>query len=139
LAKNGAIAAKGNGAVLESVARGEKAYGIIIEYMAFNAKAKGSPVDFIFPQEGVSAITQPVAVLKTSRNIEAAKAFVNWQLSEDAQNQSVSQGYFPVFSEIASPAGYPPVSSLRIMGADFRTMLAKDEENKRRFVELFGG
>jgi len=29
LAKNGAIAAKGNGAVLESVARGEKAYGII--------------------------------------------------------------------------------------------------------------
>jgi iron(III) transport system substrate-binding protein len=139
LAKNGAIAAKGNGAVLESVARGEKAYGIIIEYMAFNAKAKGSPIDFIFPQEGVSAITQPVAVLKTSRNIEAAKAFVNWQLSEDAQNQSVSQGYFPVFSEIASPAGYPPVSSLRIMGADFKTMLAKDEENKRRFVELFGG
>jgi len=139
LAKNGAIAAKGNGAVLESVARGEKAYGIIIEYMAFNAKAKGSPIDFIFPQEGVSAITQPVAVLKTSRNIEAAKAFVTWQLSEDAQNQSVSQGYFPVFSEIASPAGYPPVSSLRIMGADFKTMLAKDEENKRRFVELFGG
>jgi iron(III) transport system substrate-binding protein len=139
LAKNGAIAAKGNGAVLESVARGEKAYGIIIEYMAFNAKAKGSPIDFIFPQEGVSAITQPVAVLKTSRNIEAAKAFVNWQLSEDAQNQSVSQGYFPVFSEITSPAGYPPVSSLRIMGADFKTMLAKDEENKRRFVELFGG
>src|SRR5439155_3005304 len=43
LAKNGAIAGKGNGAVLEAVARGEKAYGIIIEYMAFNAKQKGSP------------------------------------------------------------------------------------------------
>ena len=61
LAKSGAIAGKGNGAVIEAVARGEKAYGIIIEYMAFNAKAKGSPVDFVFPQEGVSAITQPVA------------------------------------------------------------------------------
>src|SRR5262245_17349936 len=68
LARNGAIAGKGNGAVIEAVARGEKAYGVIIEYMAFNAKAKGSPVDFIFPQEGVSAITQPVAVLKTARN-----------------------------------------------------------------------
>ena len=101
LARNGAIAGKGNGAVLEAVARGEKAYGIIIEYMAFNAKAKGSPVDFVFPEEGVSAITQPVAVLKSSRNVEAAKAFFAWQLSEEAQRQSATQGYFPVFADIA--------------------------------------
>src|SRR5581483_10428134 len=128
-----------NGAVIESVARGEKAYGIIIEYMAFNAKAKGSPVDFIFPQEGVSAITQPVAVLKTSRNTEAAKAFVAWQLSEEAQRQSASQGYFPIFDSVPPPKGYPPVSSLKIMSADFKAMLARDDENKRKFTELFGG
>jgi len=139
LAKNGAIAARGNGAVIEAVARGEKAYGIIIEYMAFNAKAKGSPVDFVFPQEGVSAITQPVAILKASRNSEAAKAFVDWQLSREAQLQSVSQGYFPIFPDLAPPKGYPPVSSLKIMPGDFAAMLASDESNKRRFLELFGG
>jgi iron(III) transport system substrate-binding protein len=139
LARNGAIAARGNGAVIEAVARGEKAYGVIIEYMAFNAKAKGSPVDFVFPEEGVSAITQPVAILKTSRNIEAAKAFVNWQLSVEAQLQSVAQGYFPIFPDIVPPKGYPPVSSLKIMPSDFAAMLASDESNKRRFTELFGG
>jgi iron(III) transport system substrate-binding protein len=139
LAKNGAIAGKGNGAVIEAVARGEKAYGIIIEYMAFNAKNKGSPVDFVFPQEGVSAITQPVAVLKTSRNVEAAKAFVAWQLSEEAQRQSVAQGYFPISPDLAPPKGYPPVSSLKIMSGDLKAMLAKDEDNKRQFMELFGG
>jgi len=139
LAKGGAIAARGNGAVIEAVARGEKAYGIIIEYMAFNAKAKGSPVDFVFPEEGVSAITQPVAILKTSRNAEAAKAFVDWQLSLEAQLQSVSQGYFPIFPDIAPPGGYPPVSSLKLMPSDFAAMLASDESNKRRFMELFGG
>jgi iron(III) transport system substrate-binding protein len=139
LAKNGAIAGKGNGAVIEAVARGEKAYGIIIEYMAFNAKNKGSPVDFVFPQEGVSAITQPVAVLKTSRNVEAAKAFVAWQLSAEAQQQSVAQGYFPIFAEVAPPKGYPPVSSLKIMSGDLKAMLAKDEDNKRKFTDLFGG
>src|SRR5689334_14715296 len=53
LAQGGAIAAKGNGAVIEAVARGEKAYGVIIEYMAFNAQWKGSPVGFVFPREGV--------------------------------------------------------------------------------------
>jgi len=139
LARSGAIAGRGNGAVIEAVARGEKAYGVIIEYMAFNAKAKGSPVDFIFPQEGVSAISQPVAVLKTSRNAEAAKAFVDWQLSEEAQRQSVEQGYFPIFAEVLPPKGYPPVSSLKIMPGDFKAMLADDEDNKRRFMELFGG
>ncbi|MEA2937114.1 MAG: iron(III) transport system substrate-binding protein [Alphaproteobacteria bacterium] len=139
LAKGGAIAGKGNGAVIEAVARGEKAYGIIIEYMAFNARQKGSPVDFVFPQEGVSAITQPVAVLKTSRNAEAAKAFVAWQLSEEAQRQSVAQGYFPIFDDIPPPKGYPPVSALKIMAGDFKAMLASDEDNKRKVLELFGG
>jgi len=139
LARNGAIAGKGNGAVIESVARGEKAYGVIIEYMAFNAKAKGSPVDFIFPQEGVSAISQPVAILKTTRNPEAAKAFVAWQLSDEAQRQSVAQGYFPIFADLPPPNGYPPVASLKIMPGDFSAMLAKDEDNKRQFMELFGG
>jgi iron(III) transport system substrate-binding protein len=139
MAKNGAIAAKGNGAVIEGVARAEKAYGVIIEYMAFNAKAKGSPVNFIFPQEGVSAITQPAGILKTSKNVEAAKAFVAWQLTEEAQRQSVSQGYFPIFDSVPAPKGYPPVSDLRIIPTDFKDLLAKDEENKKRFTQLFGG
>ena len=139
LAQGGAIAAKGNGAVIEAVARGEKAYGVIIEYMAFNAQWKGSPVSFVFPQEGVTAITQPVAILKTARNVEAARAFVDWQLSEEAQHQSVSQGYFPIFDGVAPPKGYPPVSSLKIMSGDLRDILDKDEENKKRFTDLFGG
>jgi iron(III) transport system substrate-binding protein len=139
LAKGGAIAAKGNGAVIEAVARGEKAYGVIIEYMAFNAQHKGSPVRFVFPREGVSAITQPVAILKTARNVEAARAFVDWQLSEDAQHQSVAQGYFPIFEGIAPPKGYPALPTLRIIDSDLRDILAKDEENKKRFTALFGG
>ena len=52
LAQGGAIAAKGNGAVIEAVARGEKAYGVIIEYMAFNAQWKGSPVELRVPAGG---------------------------------------------------------------------------------------
>jgi iron(III) transport system substrate-binding protein len=139
LARGGAIAAKGNGAVIEAVARGEKAYGVIIEYMAFNAQWKGSPVNFVFPREGVSAITQPVAILKTAKNVEAARAFVDWQLSEEAQHQSVAQGYFPIFDGVAPPKGYPAVSSLKIISGDLRHILAKDEDNKKRFTDLFGG
>jgi iron(III) transport system substrate-binding protein len=139
LADNGAIAGQGNGTVVDAVARGEKPYGIIIEYMALNAKKAGSPVDFVFPTEGVSSITQPIAILKRSSNIEAAKVFVDWQLSKAAQQQSVDQGYFPVSDTLAPPAGYPAVSSLKIMPADPAKMLSDDAANKKKFTELFGG
>jgi iron(III) transport system substrate-binding protein len=139
LADGGAIAGQGNGSVIESVARGEKAYGIIIEYMAFNAQKQGSPVEFVFPEEGVTAISQPVAILKSSDNVEAAKAFVDWQLSRAAQEQSVEQGYFPVFSGVTPPEGYPEVSTLRILPTDNAELLSNDEENKKRFADLFGG
>lgn len=139
LADEGAVAGQGNGSVVEAVARGEKAYGIIIEYMALNAKAKGSPVDFVFPEEGVSAITQPVAILRDSDAIDAAKVFVDWQLSAKAQEQSVQQGYFPVISGMAPPAGYPDPASLNVLEADDAQMLKDEEASKREFADLFGG
>ncbi|MGV3651199.1 MAG: ABC transporter substrate-binding protein [Devosia sp.] len=139
LADNGAIAGQGNGTVVEAVSRGEKPYGIIIEYMALNAKKAGSPVDFVFPAEGVSSITQPVAILQGSDNIEAAKVFVDWQLSRTAQEQSVEQGYFPILDGVNPPEGYPAVSSLTILAADPGQMLADDADNKKTFADLFGG
>ncbi|MFT4151873.1 MAG: ABC transporter substrate-binding protein [Paracoccaceae bacterium] len=139
LADNGAVAGQGNGTVVEAVARGEKAYGIIIEYMALNAKKKGSPVDFVFPAEGVSVVTQPVAILKDSDAVEAAKVFVDWQLSKGAQEQSVAQGYFPVVAGVAQPAGYPDPASLKILPADAAKMLADDKASKEKFADLYGG
>lgn len=139
LAEAGAIAGQGNGTVIEAVARGEKAYGIIIEYMALNAKKKGSPVDFVFPAEGVSSITQPVAVLKGSDAVEAAKTFVAWQLSKAAQAQATAQGYFPILPGVAQPEGYPALSTLKILPADSAAMLKADTENKEKFADLFGG
>ncbi|BCX18358.1 MAG: ABC transporter substrate-binding protein [Geminicoccaceae bacterium] len=107
LAEAGALSARGNGAVLDAVAKGERAYGMLIDYMASNAKAKGSPVDFVFPVEGVTAITQPVAILATAKNVAAAKKFVDFQLSEAAQRQAVEQSYIPALEGIAPPPAFP--------------------------------
>lgn len=139
LADNGAIAARGNGSVLEAVARGEKAYGVLIDYMAFNAKQEGSPVDFVFPEEGVTAITQPVGILATAKNPEAAKAFVDWQLSRAAQEHAVEQGYIPAMAGVAPPADYPDLSALKVIQAPASVLLETDEAMKRTFADLFGG
>ena len=139
LAQNGAVALRGNGAVLNAVAGGQKMYGIIVEFMALNAKAKGSPVDFVFPAEGVSIVTEPTAIIKSTKNPQAAKAFVDFLLSRDGQELAVSQGYFPARKDVKPPPGFPDVGSLKILPVDIGLLLQHDEQNKKRFAELFGG
>ena len=73
LKDNGAVAGGGNGDVLKQVAGGEKLYGMIVDFMPIREKAKGAPVEFVFPKEGVSAVSEPVAILKTTKNPDAAQ------------------------------------------------------------------
>jgi len=139
LAQNGAVALRGNGAVLNAVAGGQKMYGIIVEFMALNAKAKGSPVEFVFPTEGVSIVTEPTAILKSTKNAAASRAFVDFLLSRDGQELAVSPGYFPARQDVKPPAGFPDVGALKILPVDIDALLKHDEQNKKRFAELFGG
>ncbi len=68
---------------------------MIVDYMPIREKAKGAPVEFVFPKEGVSAVTEPVAILSTAKNAEAAKAFVDFLLSEEGQKLAVIAGLHP--------------------------------------------
>ena len=135
LAENGAQAAGGNGDVLKSVSGGDKLYGMIVDYMPMREKAKGAPVEFVFPAEGVSAVTEPVAILSTAKNPEAAKAFVDFLLSEKGQALASSQGYIPARAGVALPAGYPERSAIKVLPFDAATAVANETANKEKFSE----
>ena len=139
LADNGAIAGRGNGSVREAVSTGQNAYGVIIDFMTFNAAAQGSPVAFVFPEEGVTAITEPVAILSTARNPEAAQAFVDWLLLPSGQEFAAEQGYLPAHADVAGPAQFPPLAEISVLSVDPATLLTNDEAMKRQFADLFGG
>ncbi|MGB3832133.1 MAG: ABC transporter substrate-binding protein [Mesorhizobium sp.] len=138
LAENGALASGGNGDVLKAVSGGDKLFGMIVDYMPIREKAKGAPVEFVFPTEGVSAVTEPVAILSTARNVDAAKAFIDFILSEDGQKLAVSQGYIPALAAAGLPAGYPDRSAIRVLGYDAASALAGDAANKEKFTEVMG-
>ena len=139
LKANGAIAVRGNGAVLQQVANGEKSVGILVDFMALNAKAKGSPVEFVIPKEGLTFVTEPVAMLKTAKNVPAAEAFVNFLLSPDGQQYSTTLGYVPILKGVKTPDGYPPADQMRFMPLDTGKILEGIEPNKKRFGDIFGG
>jgi iron(III) transport system substrate-binding protein len=133
-----AVAVRGNGAVVTAVANGEKAYGVLVDFMAFNAKAKGSPIDFIFPAEGLPAVTEPVAILKTTQNPAAARAFVDFILSEDGQKLAVAMGYIPAKSGVGMPSWYPPGTKINLMPTDIPKVVQTNSANLKRFSDLFG-
>ena len=139
LSANRAIAVQGNGAVVTQVAGGQKMYGVLVEFMALNAKAKGSPVDFVFPKEGVSAVTEPVAILKTAKNPAAAKAFVDFILSKEGQELAAAQGFLPARTDVAPPAGFPKPGDLTLLPLDMGAATRDTPALKERFSQLFGG
>jgi len=138
LKANEALASGGNGGVLKSVATGEKAYGMIVDFMPIREKAKGAPVEFVFPKEGVSVVTEPVAILSTAKNVPAAQKFIDFVLSEAGQKLVVSQGYIPARNGVALPAGYPERSAIKFLPFDAAKALANSEADKKKFESIFG-
>lgn len=138
LQANGALAAGGNGDILRQVATGEKLYGVIVDFMPIREKAKGAPVTFVAPREGLSAVTEPVAILSTAKNPEAAKAFVDFLLSREGQELARKQGYIAAHPAIAPPDGFPAREAMKLMDFDPAAALATEAASRRRFADIFG-
>ncbi|MEM7709968.1 MAG: ABC transporter substrate-binding protein, partial [Pseudomonadota bacterium] len=113
LAENEALADGGNGGVFRAVAGGEKMYGIVVDFLPIREAAAGSPVEFVFPEEGVSAVTEPVAIMAGTDAPDAAKRFVDFLLSPEGQQLAADQGYLPAHPDITPPEGFPARDGIR--------------------------
>ncbi|WP_066706162.1 ABC transporter substrate-binding protein [Celeribacter ethanolicus] len=138
LAANEARAQGGNGGTFKAVASGEKPYGMVVDYLAIRSKADGSPVGFVFPEEGVSYVTEPVAIMASAKNPEGAQKFVDFVLSQDGQDLVLDMGYIPARNGMGVPAGFPARADIKLMSFDPIEALANAEANKAKFTELFG-
>lgn len=138
LKANGAMPQSGNGAVMNAITSGSKGYGVLVDYMAIREKAKGAPIEFVFPKEGVSIVTEPVAMLKNAKNSDGAKAFIDFVLSDAGQRLVLKQGYLPADANLPAPEGFPARESIKLMPYDPAKALADTDANKKRFADLFG-
>lgn len=139
LADQDALADGGNGGVYKAVAGGDKLYGFVVDFLPIRNKAEGAPVSFVFPEEGVSAVTEPVAIMSSASNTEAAQSFVQFLLSEAGQQLASDMGYLPAHPDVAVPEGFPERENITLMPFDPAAALADDQQNKEQFLELFGG
>ncbi len=65
-------------------AAGEYVVGIAFEYRANANKAKGAPIDLVFPKEGLGWDLEAFAIHKGTKKLDAAKKLAEWAASKDA-------------------------------------------------------
>jgi iron(III) transport system substrate-binding protein len=65
-------------------ATGEFVMGISFEYRGNTNKAKGAPIDLVFPKEGLGWDLEAFAIHKGTKKLEAAKKLADWASSKNA-------------------------------------------------------
>ncbi|MED4532013.1 ABC transporter substrate-binding protein [Metabacillus fastidiosus] len=138
LKKNEMVVTKGNGAVLKDVAAGDKSYGMVVDFIVARAKAEGSPVELIYPKEGVPVITEPVGIIKDNKNEATSKAFVDFVLSEEGQQLASEIGYTPIRNNVKAPEGLKSIDEMKVLETDIKDLYKTREEDKKQFSEIFG-
>jgi iron(III) transport system substrate-binding protein len=96
-------------------AAGEYPIGISFEYRAATEKSKGAPVDLVFPCEGLGWDMEASAIIKGTKNLEAAKTLLDWSISKKA-NEMYNVGY----AVVAMPGVAKPIEHIP---ADLESML----------------
>ncbi|GAB1433042.1 extracellular solute-binding protein [Spirochaetota bacterium] len=78
------------------VAKGEYALGFAVpSYMAFENFLNGSDIKFIAPP-GSYVTPEPIGIIKNCKNPNAAKAFIEFLLTDEGQRLFIDRGLFPV-------------------------------------------
>ncbi|MEP7138926.1 MAG: putative 2-aminoethylphosphonate ABC transporter substrate-binding protein [Caldimonas sp.] len=103
-------------------ATGEYVVGISFEYRANSNKAKGAPIDLVFPKEGLGWDLEAFGIMKTTTKMDAAKKLADWASSRDAM-----QLYGKNFAITAQPGVAAPLANVpadyekRLVKLDFKT------------------
>lgn len=118
-------------------AAGEYVVGISFEYRANANKAKGAPIDLVFPKEGLGWDLEAFAIHKGTRKLDAAKKLADWASSKDAMLLYGKNFAITAQPGVAAPlANVPKDYEARLVKMDFNVAAANrervlDEWNKR--------
>ena len=102
-----------------SAAAGEFVVGISFEYRANREKARGAPVELVFPKEGLGWDLEAIGIVKTTTKLDAAKKLEDWAASDAAMAL-----YAANFAIVAVPSMSKPLPNVP---ADYASRLAKND------------
>jgi iron(III) transport system substrate-binding protein len=116
-------------------ARGETTIAIGFMHDMVNLKKQGFPVEIVSPCEGTGYETGAVSVIKGTPNMDAAKKWVEYVISADAQSRGLEVGVYNIPSnpDATTDPEAPDMASVKLIDYDFATYGAS--ETRERLLE----
>jgi len=120
---------------MTAVTRGETAMGSTVLHGVINEIARGFPVLPVLPCEGVGYEIGSTAVIKGTRNLDAARKFVDFALSPAGQQigLDVKEYAIPTNRGVTLPPQVPNLSQFKVIDYDFAKYGASAE--RKRLLE----
>jgi len=128
---------RGTGDVTRGLTSGEFAVIKGIDYIMGNQAAEGAPVAFRFPEEGAVTVASPIAIAAGATNVEAAKAFVDFIISQAGQEFMVSKYFIPVRADVEPPVGLPSADQIISLPVDYDRLADEDTMLRDRFSDIW--
>jgi iron(III) transport system substrate-binding protein len=121
------------------VATGERAIMVDgVEYLVFQLKEKGSPIDLIYPAEGTPLIVGPNAIFKAAPNPNAAKLLQSWMFTTECQQLVVDFGGMrSAHAQVKEKEGRTPLSKIKLMKDDAVAVEKESDAIKKRYTQYF--
>ena len=120
---------------MTAVTRGETALGSTVLHGVINEIVRGFPVEPVLPCEGVGYEVGSIAIIKGTRNPDAARKFVDWALSVDGQRVGldVKEYAIPTNRSVPLPPQVPKLSDVKVIEYDFAKFGAS--ETRKRLLD----
>lgn len=131
---------KGSGQVVDDTASGDLLASLAVDYITNDKIKKGAQLKLVYPKE-MLVIPSPAAIFKGTKNSAAAKKFIDFLLSEEAQHIIAHEGTLPVRKGIATLEGMPTVEDAirRAIPIDYQAILTEKEEIVKKFTQILQG
>lgn len=108
------------------------------EYIVFQVKEAGQPVEPIYPAEGTPLVIGPNAVFKAAPNPNAARLFQSYCFSVECQQLIVDFGGLrSLHPQVKEKAGHRPLKDIKLMKEDADGVEKQSDEIKKRYTQLF--
>jgi len=98
---------------------GEFVVGISFDFRGNDVKAKGAPVELVFPREGLGWDLEAAGIMKATKKMDAAKKLMDWVATREA-----NEAYAKNFAIVAHPAVKPVLPHIP---ADLESRLIKND------------
>ena len=121
-------------------ASGEFVVGISFEYRGNTNKAKGAPIDLVFPKEGLGWDLEAFAIHAGTKKLDAAKKLADWASSKDAMLLYGKNFAITAQPGVAAPlANVPKDYEARLVKLDFNYAAEQRERILKEWTARYDG